>query len=162
MKKSLDSYTFSFVALGVMKGNQIKNGLWKNKIVWLDGKMSQVKDFDGGSKFKIKFFVSGKSVWVKNKLIVCNKCGADSRTKVIKPTKFLKSLMIVDVASKLKTVESISKPFKHIFGKVLAKLFKQHGLEDYKAFTQYDNYDFYKTDYIKGKGIFENTLKKLG
>ena len=53
-----------------MKGNQIKNGLWKNKIVWLDGKMSQVKDFDGGSKFKIKFFVSGKSVWVKNKLIV--------------------------------------------------------------------------------------------
>ena len=70
IKKSLDSYTFSFVALGVMKGNQIKNGLWKNKIVWLDGKMSQVKDFDGGSKFKIKFFVSGKSVWVKNKLIV--------------------------------------------------------------------------------------------
>ena len=53
-----------------MKGNQIKNGLWKNKIVWLDGKMSQVKDFDGGSKFKIKFFVSGKSVLVKNKLIV--------------------------------------------------------------------------------------------
>ena len=29
----------------------------------------------------------------KNKLIVCNKCGADSRTKVIKPTKFLKSLI---------------------------------------------------------------------
>ena len=70
MEINLDLYCNFFVALGVMKGNQIKNGLWKNKIVWLDGKMSQVKDFDGGSKFKIKFFVSGKSVWVKNKLIV--------------------------------------------------------------------------------------------
>ena len=53
-----------------MKPNQIKHGHWKDAIVWIDGKMSQVKDFNGGSKFKIKFFVSGKSIWVDKGIIV--------------------------------------------------------------------------------------------
>ncbi len=53
-----------------MKPNQIKHGHWKDAVVWIDGKMSQVKDFDGGDKFKIKFFVSGKSIWVDKDIIV--------------------------------------------------------------------------------------------
>ena len=43
---------------------------WKDAIVWIDGKMSQVKDFDGDGKFKIKFSVSGKSNWVDKGIIV--------------------------------------------------------------------------------------------
>ena len=43
---------------------------WKNAIVWIDGKMSQVKDFDGDGKFTIKFSVSGKSIWIDKSIIV--------------------------------------------------------------------------------------------
>ena len=43
---------------------------WKNAIVWFDGKMSQIQDFDGGDKFKIKLFVSGNTVWVDKSIIV--------------------------------------------------------------------------------------------
>ena len=53
-----------------MKSGQIKQGLWKDAIVWIDGKMSQIQDFDGGDKFKIKFFVSSKSIWVDKSIIV--------------------------------------------------------------------------------------------
>ena len=43
---------------------------WKDAIVWIDGKMSQVKDFDGDGKFKIKFSVSGQSIWIDKSIIV--------------------------------------------------------------------------------------------
>ena len=49
---------------------KINKNTWKNAIVWFDGKMSQIQDFDGGDKFKIKFFVSGKSIWVDKSIIV--------------------------------------------------------------------------------------------
>ena len=99
---------------------------------------------------------------VKHDLIEICRCGCDGRTKKILPTKFLKDLMIIDVASKLKTVESISENFKKAFGKMFAGFYKEYHLEDYKAFTQYKSYDFYKTDYKKGQSIFKNTLNKLG
>ena len=49
---------------------KINKNTWKNAIVWFDGKMSQIKDFDGGDKFKIKLFVSGNTVWVDKSIIV--------------------------------------------------------------------------------------------
>ena len=49
---------------------KINKNTWKNAIVWFDGKMSQIQDFDGGDKFKIKLFVSGNTVWVDKSLIV--------------------------------------------------------------------------------------------
>ena len=53
---------------------------------------------------------------IENDLIELCKCGCDSRTKKIKPTKLLKSLMIIDATSKLKTMESLSPLFKEAFG----------------------------------------------
>ena len=99
---------------------------------------------------------------IKHNLIEIRQCSLDGRTKKIIPTKFLKDLMVVDVASKLKTVESISKDFKLAFGEMFAEFYKEYHLEDYKAFTQYKSYDFYKTDYKKREGIYKNTLNKLG
>tara|TARA_B100001939_G_scaffold239065_1_gene206389 strand:- start:1755 stop:1934 length:180 start_codon:yes stop_codon:yes gene_type:complete len=49
---------------------KINKNTWKNAIVWFDGKMSQIQDFDGGDKFKIKLFVSGNTVWVDKGIIV--------------------------------------------------------------------------------------------
>ena len=49
---------------------KVNKNTWKNAIVWIDGKMSQIQDFDGGNKFKIKFFVAGKSIWVDKGIIV--------------------------------------------------------------------------------------------
>tara|TARA_R100000329_G_scaffold129607_1_gene108584 strand:- start:259 stop:438 length:180 start_codon:yes stop_codon:yes gene_type:complete len=49
---------------------KINKNTWKNAIVWFDGKMSQIQDFDGGDKFKIKLFVSGNTVWVDKSIIV--------------------------------------------------------------------------------------------
>ena len=49
---------------------KINKNTWKNAIVWFDGKMSQIQDFDGGDKFKIKLFVSGNTVWVDKGVIV--------------------------------------------------------------------------------------------
>jgi len=49
---------------------KINKNTWKNAIVWFDGKMSQIQDFDGGHKFKIKLFVSGNTVWVDKGVIV--------------------------------------------------------------------------------------------
>jgi hypothetical protein len=99
---------------------------------------------------------------VKHNLIEICRCGGDGRTKKILPTKFLKDLMIIDVASKLKTVESLSENFKKSFGKMFAEFYKEYHLEGYKAFTEYQTYDFYKTDYKKGQQIFKNTRNKLG
>ena len=48
---------------------KINKNTWKN-VVWFDGKMSQIQDFDGGDKFKIKLFVSGNTVWVDKSIIV--------------------------------------------------------------------------------------------
>ena len=70
--------------------------------------------------------------------------------------------MIVDVASKLKTAESISKPFSLLFGDSLMEFYKEYNLEKYKAFTQYDKYDFYQDCYKKEQSKQKNTLKKLG
>lgn len=69
IKKSLDSYTLSFVALGVMKGNQIKNGLWKNAVVFFNGFQATVKGMKD-NKFLLQF--PNKQIWVNNKLIVWN------------------------------------------------------------------------------------------
>ena len=49
---------------------KINKNTWKNAIVWFDGKMSQIQDFDGSDKFKIKLFVSGNTVWVDKGIIV--------------------------------------------------------------------------------------------
>jgi hypothetical protein len=99
---------------------------------------------------------------IKHGLVEISKCGVDGRSKRILPTKFLKQLMIVDVASKLKTAESISKPFSLLFGDSLMEFYKEYNLEKYKAFTQYDKYDFYQDCYEKERGKQKNTLKKLG
>lgn len=99
---------------------------------------------------------------VKHDLIEICRCGCDGRTKKIIPTKFLKDLMIVDVASKLKTVESISEHFKLAFGEMFAEFYKEYNLDDYKAFTEYESYDFYKTFYVKKQIKSKNTLNKLG
>jgi|TARA_R110001599_G_C11909796_1_gene627316 hypothetical protein len=99
---------------------------------------------------------------VKHDLIEISKCGSDGRTKKILPTQFLKEVMVVDVVSKLKTVESISENFKEAFGGMFAEFYKEVGLESYKAFNEYESYDFYKTAYKKGQQMFRNTLKKLG
>ena len=99
---------------------------------------------------------------IKHNLIEIRQCSLDGRTKKIIPTKFLKDLMIVDVASKLKTVESISENFKLAFGEMFAKFYKEYNLDDYKAFTEYESYDFYKTCYVKKHIKSKNTLNKLG
>ena len=100
-------------------------------------------------------------ILIKNDLVEICRCGCDGRTKKILPTEFLKQLMLVDAASKLKTAESISNPFKLMFGDSLMEFYKEHGLQEYKPFTQYHAYDFYKADYKKAQGE-KNTLKKLG
>ena len=101
-------------------------------------------------------------ILIKHDLVEICRCGCDGRTKKILPTKFLKKLMVVDVASKLKTAESISKPFTLLFGDSLMKFYKEYGLEKYEAFTQYDKYDFYQDCYEKEQSKQKNTLKKLG
>ena len=100
-------------------------------------------------------------ILMENDLIKISKCGFDGRSKKILPTKFLEQLMIVDVVSKLKTAESASKPFNLLFGDSLKQFYKQHGLEDYEAFSQYDTYEFYKAKSKKAECI-KNTHKKLG
>ena len=100
-------------------------------------------------------------ILMENDLIKICKCGFDGRSKKILPTKFLEQLMIVDVVSKLKTAESASKPFNLLFGDSLKQFYKQHGLEDYEAFSQYDTYEFYKAKSKKAECI-KNTHKKLG
>ncbi len=92
-------------------------------------------------------------ILIKNDLIKISKCGSDGRTKKILPTKFMEQLMIVDVVSKLKTAESSSKPFKLLFGDSLKQFYKQHGLQDYVAFTQYDTYEFYKAKNGKKQSV---------
>lgn len=99
---------------------------------------------------------------VKHELIEICRCGCDGRTKKILPTKFLKDLMIIDVASKLKTIESLSANFHKSFGKMFAQFYKEHQLEGIKAFTEYSLYDFYKTDYKKGQQMYKKTRNKLG
>ena len=101
-------------------------------------------------------------ILIKNDLIKISKCGFDGRSKKILPTKFLEQLMIVDVVSKLKTAESSSKPFNLLFGDSLKQFYKQHGLRDYEAFSQYDTYEFYRAKSKRVQGIYKNTLKKLG
>ena len=92
-------------------------------------------------------------ILIKNDLIKISKCGSDGRTKKILPTKFMEQLMIVDVVSKLKTAESSSKPFNLLFGDSLKQFYKQHGLQDYVAFTQYDTYEFYKAKNGKKQSV---------
>jgi len=92
-------------------------------------------------------------ILIKNDLIKISKCGSDGRTKKILPTKFMEQLMIVDVVSKLKTAESSSKPFNLLFGYSLKQFYKQHGLQDYVAFTQYDTYEFYKAKNGKKQSV---------
>jgi hypothetical protein len=100
-------------------------------------------------------------ILIKHDLVEICRCGCDGRTKKILPTKFLKQLMVVDVASKLKTAESISKPFTLLFGDSLMKFYKEYGLEKYEAFSQYDKFNFYKTVCEKCQSKQKNTLKKL-
>ena len=47
-------------------------------------------------------------------------------------------------------------------GKNVAEFYEEFGLQKQKSFTEYNNYDFYKTGYIQLKNIYKNTLKKLG
>ena len=52
-----------------MKGNQIKNGLWKNAVVFFTGFQATVKGMKD-NKFLLQF--PNKQIWVNNKLIVWN------------------------------------------------------------------------------------------
>ena len=52
-----------------MKGNQIKNGLWKNAVVFFNGFLATVKGMKD-NKFLLQF--PNKQIWVNNKLIVWN------------------------------------------------------------------------------------------
>ena len=99
---------------------------------------------------------------IKYDLIEISKCGFDGRQKQILPTDLLKGLMIEDATAKLKTMESISENFKNAFGVMFAKFYKEFGLQKQRSFTEYNNYDFYKTGYIKLKNIYKNTRRKLG
>jgi hypothetical protein len=101
-------------------------------------------------------------ILIKNDLVEISQCGNDGRNKKILPTEFLKHLMLVDAASKLKTAESISKPFKLMFGDSLMNFYKEYNLEEFKAFTKYDAYDFYKSCCKKEQDKQKNTLNKLG
>ena len=79
----LDLYWFSSVYSRVTKGdimkaNQIKNGLWKNKVVFFNGFQAKAVDVKGGKvkndtwvKLKTKLqFPNGKTKWVDFNLIV--------------------------------------------------------------------------------------------
>ena len=55
-----------------MKANQIKNGLWKNKVVFFNGFQAKAVDLklkDLGLKFKLQF-PNGKTQWVDFNLVV--------------------------------------------------------------------------------------------
>lgn len=95
-------------------------------------------------------------------LVEICKCGCDGRQKIILPTEVLKGLMIEDATAKLKTMECISDNFKNAFGEMFAEFYEEFGLQRQKSFTEYNNYDFYKTGYIKLKNIYKNTRRKLG
>lgn len=94
-------------------------------------------------------------------LVEICKCGNDARQKKIIPTNVLKGLMIEDATAKLKTMECISDDFKNAFGEMFKEFYKEFGLEKQRSFTEYNNYDFYKTGYIELKNIYKNTTKKL-
>ena len=49
-----------------MKPNQIKHGHWKNAVVFFNGFMAKVVDFDGVDKFKISIHKD----WIHKNLIV--------------------------------------------------------------------------------------------
>ena len=77
MKKRLDWYGISLVYSRVTKGDkmkskQLKNGLWKNKVVFFNGFQAKAVDLklkDLGLKFKLQF-LNGKTKWVDFNLIV--------------------------------------------------------------------------------------------
>ena len=54
-------------------GDSLIKFAFDSKSAYMDGILTQVEastQFDGGDKFKIKFFVSGKSIWVDKDIIV--------------------------------------------------------------------------------------------
>lgn len=57
-----------------MKSGQIKQGFWKNKVVFFNGKqgiITNIKSVSGKNQFFIQF-PNGKSKWVNQGLIVWN------------------------------------------------------------------------------------------
>ena len=65
-------YYISLLYLGITKGyimkfkTFIKNGLWKDAVVFFNGFMAKVVDFDGVDKFKISIHKD----WIHKDLIV--------------------------------------------------------------------------------------------
>ena len=98
---------------------------------------------------------------IEHNLIEICKCGCDGRTKKILPTIVLKKIMLIDTTAKIKTVESISKPFKEAFGDFFASFYKKLNLQDIPNYHQ-TNYGFYDKNFLYLKNRYKNTLKKLG
>jgi len=70
-KKPVDLYYISLLYLGIskvviMKSKQIKHGVWKDAVVFFNGFMAKVVDFDGVDKFKISIHKG----WIHKDLIV--------------------------------------------------------------------------------------------
>ena len=70
-KKPVDLYYISLLYLGISKGvimksKQIKHGVWKDAVVFFNGFMAKVVDFDGVDKFKISIHKG----WIHKDLIV--------------------------------------------------------------------------------------------
>ena len=70
-KKTVDLYyislLYSVISKGViMKSKQIKHGAWKDAVVFFNGFIAKVVDFDGVDKFKISIHKD----WIHKDLIV--------------------------------------------------------------------------------------------
>ena len=70
-KKKVDTYYFlsvySVISKGViMKSKKLKHGAWKDAVVFFNGFMAKVVDFDGVDKFKISIHKG----WIHKDLIV--------------------------------------------------------------------------------------------
>ena len=98
---------------------------------------------------------------MEHSMIEICRCGCDGRTKKILPTIVLKKIMLIDTTAKIKTVESLSKPFKETFGEFFARFYKKLNLEDIPNYHQ-TNYGFYDKNFLYLKNRYKNTHKKLG
>lgn len=70
-KKTVDLYfislLYSVISKGdIMKSKQIKHGAWKDAVVFFNGFIAKVVDFDGVDKFKISIHKG----WIHKDLIV--------------------------------------------------------------------------------------------
>ena len=70
-KKPVDLYfislLYSVISKGdIMKSKQIKHGAWKDAVVFFNGFIAKVVDFDGVDKFKISIHKD----WIHKDLIV--------------------------------------------------------------------------------------------